>query len=132
METRRMPRALVLVIDLVSVLAFCMIGRRSHAEGVLTDLPGLANTIWPFLVALLVAHAVVILTRGGASRVLPGIVIWAITVVGGLLLRAVSGQGTAVPFMIVTVLVLALFLIGWRLILALILRVRRRRADAES
>jgi hypothetical protein len=44
----------------------------------------------------------------------------------GLLLRAVSGQGTALPFIIVATLTLALFLLGWRSVLALVRRARAR------
>ncbi|MFD4430245.1 DUF3054 domain-containing protein, partial [Nocardia sp. NPDC058497] len=43
-----------------------------------------------------------------------GIVFWLGTLVGGLVLRAVSGQGVAVSFVIVAACVLALFLLGWR------------------
>jgi hypothetical protein len=54
------------------------------------------------------------------------VLIWAVTVVLGLLLRAVSGQGTALPFIIVATLTLALFLLGWRSVLALVRRARAR------
>ena len=40
---------------------------------------------------------------------------WAGTVAGGQLLRVISGQGTAVAFIVVSVLFLGLFLLGWRL-----------------
>ena len=39
---------------------------------------------------------------------------WAGTLVVGMLLRRVSGQGVAISFVIVAALVTALFLIGWR------------------
>ncbi|MGM7672027.1 DUF3054 domain-containing protein [Microbacterium sp. A93] len=117
-------RPLTIVIDVVLVAVFCVIGRLSHAEGIFSDIPGLLNTTWPFIVAVLVAHAVVLMRRARAERMSTGAAIWAITVVGGLLLRAVSGQGTALPFIIVATLVLALFLIGWRAILVLVRRVR--------
>ncbi|WP_228479718.1 DUF3054 domain-containing protein [Microbacterium abyssi] len=119
---------MVLLLDLVLVVVFCVIGRLSHAEGIFGDLPGLLNTIWPFVVALLIAHLVLLVRRVRIERMLPGLVVWAITVVFGLLLRAVSGQGTALPFIIVATLTLALFLLGWRAALAF---ARRMRASAR-
>lgn len=114
----------VILIDLVLVVIFCVIGRLSHAEGIFSDLPGLLNTIWPFVLALLVAHAVLLLRRVRNDSLASGALLWATTVVVGLLLRALSGQGTALPFIIVATLTLALFLVGWRAVLAIMRRVR--------
>lgn len=125
MTAARTPVALTIVIDVILVAVFCVIGRLSHAEGIFGDIPGLLNTMWPFLVAVLAAHAIMQVRRTPADRMLPGVVIWAVTVVVGLVLRAVSGQGTALPFIIVATLTLALFLIGWRAILAIVRRPRR-------
>lgn len=116
---------MVILVDLVLVVVFCVIGRLSHAEGIFSDLPGLVNTIWPFVVAALVAHVVLLARRVRAERMLPGLVVWAVTLVLGLGLRAVSGQGTALPFIIVATLTLALFLLGWRAVLALVRRLSR-------
>lgn len=127
MTASRMPIALIIVIDVILVAVFCVIGRLSHAEGVFSNIPGLLGTTWPFLVAVLAAHAVMLIRRTPADRMLPGVVIWAVTVVVGLVLRALSGQGTAIAFMIVATLTLALFLIGWRAVVALTRWMRRRR-----
>lgn len=126
MNGSRLSRPLVVAIDVVLVAVFCVIGRLTHTEGIFGDIPGTLNTMWPFLVAVLLAHAVMLIRRVRAERMLPGAVIWAVTVVVGLLLRAVSGQGTALPFMIVASLTLALFLIGWRGILAIVRSVSAR------
>lgn len=123
---RRLPTPLVIVIDVVLVAVFCVIGRLSHAEGILGDIPGLLNTMWPFAAAVLVANGVAVLFRLRADRMLTGGVVWAITVVGGLLLRAAAGQGTALPFIIVATLTLALFLIGWRAVYVIARRGRAR------
>ena len=40
--------ALAALADIVGVLVFCTIGRRSHAEGL--TVAGVAETAWPFLV----------------------------------------------------------------------------------
>ncbi|MFA4895730.1 DUF3054 family protein [Microbacterium sp.] len=128
MTAPRMPIALTIVVDVILVAVFCVIGRLSHAEGVFSDVPGLLNTMWPFLVAVLAAHAVMLLRRTHADRMLPGVVIWAVTVVVGLVLRALSGQGTAIAFMIVATLTLALFLIGWRAVVAIARRMQSHRS----
>ena len=78
-------RALVaLVADVVCVIVFCTIGRRSHAEGL--TVAGIAETAWPFLAGTGVGW---LLSAGGAgrSRVIPtGVVVWVCTVVVGMLL----------------------------------------------
>lgn len=103
-------------IDALLVIVFCAIGRRSHDEAVIA---GLLKTVWPFGVGLILgwvlAVAVARSTRFDATALWPtGILIWAGTLVGGMVLRAVSGQGVALSFVIVAASVLALFLLGWR------------------
>ena len=68
----RRTAALALLADLVSVVVFCTIGRRSHAEGL--TVAGIAETAWPFLAGtepayrrcgeLVEAPSTVIRTRG--------------------------------------------------------------------
>lgn len=102
--------------DALLVIVFCAIGRRSHDEAVLA---GLLKTVWPFGISLLIGWALAVLVarnaRFDATALWPsGILIWLGTLVGGMVLRAVSGQGVAVSFVIVAASVLALFLLGWR------------------
>ncbi|OII41538.1 DUF3054 domain-containing protein [Plantibacter sp. MMLR14_011] len=110
-------------IDLLAVIVFVLIGRASHGEGVL----GLLVTLWPFAVGLLVGHvlALVLGQRETRSVRWAGVVVWVSTVVVGMVLRAVSGQGVQLSFVIVTVLVLAVLLLGWRFVAWLIARRRR-------
>ncbi|ROR83179.1 Protein of unknown function [Plantibacter flavus] len=110
-------------IDLLAVIVFVVIGRASHGEGIL----GLLVTLWPFAVGLLVGHvlALVLGQRETRSVRWAGVVVWVSTVVVGMVLRAVSGQGVELSFVIVTVLVLAALLLGWRLVAWLIARRRR-------
>ncbi|AQX81602.1 hypothetical protein BWO91_17975 [Plantibacter flavus] len=110
-------------IDLLAVIVFVLIGRASHGEGVL----GLLVTLWPFAVGLLVGHvlALVLGQRETRSVRWAGVVVWVSTVVVGMVLRAVSGQGVQLSFVIVTVLVLAALLLGWRFVAWLIARRRR-------
>jgi hypothetical protein len=110
-------------IDLLAVVVFVLIGRASHGEGIL----GLLVTLWPFAVGLLVGHvlALVLGQRETRSVRWAGVVVWVSTVVVGMVLRAVSGQGVQLSFVIVTVLVLAVLLLGWRFVAWLIARRRR-------
>lgn len=97
-------------IDVVFVVVFVLIGRASHRE----DLAGSINTLWPFVVGLAVGWVVARAWRSPQALVWTGITVWAVTVVVGMLLRAASGQGVEVAFVIVTAIVLAVFLLGWR------------------
>ncbi|WP_371741002.1 DUF3054 domain-containing protein [Frigoribacterium sp. CFBP 13729] len=108
--------------DLVLVVAFVLIGRRSHDEG--SALAGVLTTLWPFAAGLVVGWALVLVRGRSLPAVGSGLVVWPATVVVGMVLRVISGQGTAVSFVIVTVVVLGIFLLGWRALV----RVRRRRA----
>ena len=86
---------------------------------------GFFTTAWPFVVGLLLGWVLARAWRG-PTRVVPvGLVVWGITLVGGIALRAISGQGVQLSFVIVTALVLALFLLGWRSVVRWTLRSRR-------
>ncbi|MGW4333263.1 DUF3054 domain-containing protein [Rhodococcus koreensis] len=115
-----------LALDVVLVIVFCAIGRRSHDEA--NALTGLATTAWPFLSGLAVGWlATVALYRDkfDAFLIVPtGIVVWLSTLVVGMLLRVVSGQGTAFSFIIVAGTVLAVFLLGWRAVAKIVTNAR--------
>ena len=104
--------ALAFVADVVCVVIFCAIGRRSHAEGI--TLAGVAHTSWPFLTGTVAGWA---LSRGWRRPTAlnpTGLVVWVSTVVIGMLLRKASAQGVAVSFVIVASTVTAILLLGWR------------------
>ncbi len=111
-----------LAADVALVIAFAAIGRASHDSDVWT---GLWQTAWPFLAALGIGWLVTRAWRAPAAPVRTGLGVWAITVAGGMLLRWLSGQGIALAFIIVASLTLLLALVGWRVIVALMQRVRR-------
>ncbi len=121
---RRTPAgfAATVGIDLLAVIVFVLIGRASHGEGVL----GILVTVWPFAVGLLVGHVLALVLGQRETRAVrwAGVIVWVSTVVVGMVLRAVSGQGVQLSFVIVTVLVLAVLLLGWRLVAWLIARRR--------
>jgi hypothetical protein len=98
-----------LVIDLLLVGVFAVIGRLSH-YGTLT-VGGWWTTAWPFLAGTLVAWAVLVLTRRPPAAIGSGLVVWAGALVGGMLLRQASGQGTATAFVVVATLVLGALLV---------------------
>ena len=111
------------VVDLVLVVVFCAIGRRSHDEA--NAVAGLATTAWPFVTGAVVGWvATWALYRDKFDAYLivrTGIVVWVSTVAVGMILRVVSGQGTAFSFVLVASTVLAIFLFGWRALARLLL-----------
>ena len=122
---RRLP-VLALIIDVVLVVVFAAIGRATHDGDVLGPFgSGLATTAWPFVVALLVGWLATRAWRRPVAVVKTGLPVWAITVALGMVLRALSGQGVAVAFVIVATITLALLLLGWRGISRLAMRSRR-------
>lgn len=126
---RPTPRAVLgaLALDVVLVVAFAALGRASHDSAPFGV--GLFQTAWPFLAGLAFGWIVTLAWRHPLSILPTGIGIWALTVAGGMLLRTVSDQGTALPFVIVATLTLLLLLVGWRIIALLVARVRRRAAS---
>ena len=104
---------LAAVLDCCCVLVFVIIGRASHAKG--ESLGGIASTAWPFLAGLAGGWLAARAWRQ-PSRLWPaGVGAWLGAVALGMLLRVVSGQGTALAFIGVALAFLGLFLLGWRL-----------------
>jgi hypothetical protein len=110
---RRVRRALIaLLADIVCVIVFATIGRRSHAEGL--TVAGIAQTAWPFLAGTGVGWLLI----GGWRRpftVIPtGVAVWVSTVVVGMLLRKATSAGVSTSFVVVASLSTAVLLLGWR------------------
>lgn len=117
-----MQRPTWLVVDVIGVLVFCALGRRSHAEGV--TLTGVATTAWPFLSGTVVGWSLSCAWRRPTAVAPTGVVVWLSTVVVGMLLRKASSAGVAVSFVVVASTVTAILLLGWRAAVGLILRRR--------
>jgi hypothetical protein len=115
-----MRAALGVLADVCCVLAFVVIGRANHHAG--ETLAGVTSTAWPFLAGLAVGEVATRAWRRPLALVPTGVGVWAGTVAGGQVLRVISGQGTAVAFIVVSVLFLGLFLLGWRLVAQLAAR----------
>lgn len=116
-----MARLLPLLIDIVAVVLFAIAGRASHAEHL--GLAGIGQTAWPFLVAAVVATGIYSLIAAAGTGFKAGLVVWLVTLLGGMALRLVSGSTAALPFFLVAAGVLGAAFFGWRLV-ALLLRVR--------
>lgn len=117
---------LALCADIAFVLLFAGIGRSSHERE--ASLIGLFNTAWPFLVGLAITWLALRVARHPLSVLRAGVPLWIGTVVIGMLLRAATGASVAPAFIIVATVTLAVFVLGWRAIAALALRLRRRAA----
>lgn len=111
-------------LDLVCVLVFALVGVLTHG----TPAGDYLQVVWPFLVGLVAAWMV------PAIRALPlliwpsGVLVWAVTTVVGLGLRWATGGGMSGAFPVVTVLVLGVLLVGWRVVPEVVEKRRERRA----
>lgn len=112
----RRTSARALLADVICVVVFCTIGRRSHAEGI--TVAGVAETAWPFLVGTGVGWLVSRGWQRPTSLAPTGIAVWVCTVVIGMLLRKVTSAGVAASFIVVASLVTGVLLLGWRAALA--------------
>jgi hypothetical protein len=101
-----------LLLDVACVLAFVVIGRANHAEA--ASVTGLARTAWPFLAGLAIGLAGTRAWRRPAAIIPAGLGAWLGTVGFGMILRAISGQGTAAAFVLVALVFLGPFMLGWR------------------
>lgn len=117
-----MDRAARIVIDLVLVVIFAIIGRASHAEAL--DFEGVTRTALPFLGGTLLVWIFLILTNRRLHPLREGAVVWAATLVLGMVFRVLVGDGVQIAFVIVAAIFLALFLIGWRALRSAITRTR--------
>ncbi|CKZ71622.1 transmembrane protein [Mycobacterium tuberculosis] len=88
----RPRRALAgLAADVVAVLVFCAVGRRSHAEGL--SVTGLAATAWPFLTGTGIGWVLARGWRRPTALAPTGVIVWLCTIVVGMVLRKVSSAG---------------------------------------
>lgn len=117
--------ALAAVADAALILLFAAIGRDAHQRG--DVIAGVLLTAWPFLAGAALAWMGLRVWRA-PLRVWPaGVSVWIGAVALGMVLRAVTGQTVVLPFIIVALLSLGVFLLGYRLIVAGIRRLAGRR-----
>jgi len=103
--------ALAFAADVIAVVVFAAVGRISHAEA--ESLSGLVATAAPFLIGLVASWATPVV-RAHPVGIRAGAVVLAGTAVLGLLLRAAFTWRLPLTFAVVTVVSLAVLLIGWR------------------
>jgi FlaA1/EpsC-like NDP-sugar epimerase len=118
-----------IAVDVICILVFAILGRSSHQET--TDLLGVAHTAWPFLVGGLLGTAIGRTWRRPYALT-SGVAVWLGTVVGGMVLRVLTGAGVQLSFVLVASCVLALFLLGWRATFRLIRHARSRGDTARE
>ncbi len=118
--TRRMAVAAA-GADVIAVSMFAAAGRQSHVEA--GALLGMLGTAGPFLLAL---GAGWVLARAWRSPVAlrTALVVWPVTVVGGLALRAAFTGRLPLAFAVVTAVALGVLLFGWRGVVAVAARRR--------
>ena len=118
------------VLDLVAVFVFVAIGRSVHGHAF--SVAGLASTLWPFAVGLAAGWGMVAARRVRILSIAAGVAVCVATVAIGMLLRVVSGQGTAPAFVGVALGFLGLAMTSWRVARYLFgLRLERRHADQD-
>ena len=112
----RRSSVLAALADLVGVLLFCAVGRRSHAKGL--TVAGVAETAWPFRVGAAIGWLLSRAWRRPSEVVPTGIAVWVCTVAVGMLLRKTTSAGVAFSFVIVASAATAVLLLGWRVLVA--------------
>ena len=124
---RSTPRiiAAAAATDTVLILTFAAIGRDAHSRG--ESVAGVLLTAWPFLAGAAAAWLLLRLWNRPLTVWPSGVAVWLGALGIGMVLRALTGQTVVLPFIIVALLSLAVFLLGYRLLVTGLLRLRRSR-----
>jgi hypothetical protein len=102
-----------LALDATVICLFAAVGRRNHGES--GALLAVAATAWPFLAGLSACWLVSLSAFGRAPMLVrDGIPLWLGTVAIGMVLRNLTGAGTAFAFVVVALVFLGAGLVGWR------------------
>jgi hypothetical protein len=109
------PIAAAAAADACCVLAFVAIGRHAHGHG--DSIAGIWYTAWPFLAGLAIGLVAVRAWRRPLAVRPAGLGAWLGAAGAGMAIRVLAGQGTAATFIAVAAAFLALFLLGWRVVL---------------
>ena len=109
--------------DAVAVVVFAAVGRLSHGEA--DDLLGLAATVAPFGVGLVAAWATLAVRRDPTGWRAGAVAVVCVAGVG-LLLRAGFTGRLPLSFAVVATVSLAVLMLGWRGLAALVSRTAHR------
>lgn len=116
--------ALAALADAACVVGFAAAGRSQHEEA--ATIAGLLQTAWPFLLALAFAWVASVAWRRPFAIVRTGLPVWWGTLVLGMVLRVAFTEGGApLPFLLVATGTLGLALVGWRLVVFLVRKLRK-------
>ncbi len=122
---------IALVADGLLVVLFVFLGRAQHDEA--GTIAGIWGSAWPFLLALALSWALALAWREPLAALRTGVPLWAGTVAIGMAVRVLLTDGGAAPaFIAVACGVLAVFLIGWRLIALAVSRGLRRSTTIDE
>ena len=120
----------VFLVDVVAIVLFAALGRRSHGEG--SAAAGILLVAAPFLAGWTLAWFATRLRETPSSPRRAALAL-ALALPVGLVLRAATGRGDAPAFIVVAAVFLGLVLVGRRW---LVVRLARRRspspADADT
>lgn len=106
------------ILDVCAVLAFVAIGRHTHHDA--QGLAGLWHTAWPFLAGLAIGLAATRAWRRPLAIVPSGLGAWLGAAGAGMAIRVLAGQGTAAAFIVVALAFMALFVLGWRVVVRIV------------
>lgn len=120
---------LILLLDVVAVVAFAVVGRRSHQEG--TAAMHVLQTAAPFIGGTVIGWVASRAWRH-PSAWLTGTVVWACTVGLGLVFRVIfTDRGAPFSFAMVATIALGVLMLGWRAVAHLAGAGQRRRGVAR-
>ncbi len=120
MAAKKSHLPIALTVDLILVILFAIIGHYTHSHNF--DPAGLWSTAWPFLAGLGLAWLLAAVWDRPVSPLHTGGAVWAITVLTALVIRALTGQGTAGAFIVVAAALNLITLVGWRVVAAALTR----------
>jgi hypothetical protein len=112
LTSRRNAWPIAAAADLLVVIVFATVGRSNHHES--TGIHGVWHTAWPFALGTVLALVLTAYTHTDPLTLRAGVRVWLWTLVIGMVVRAATGAGTALSFVVVATLVLAALFLGWR------------------
>ena len=112
-------------LDVLVVLAFVTLSRLSHNQSLAPD--GIFGTAWPFLAGLVIGWLCTFSWRTTLS-LYAALGVFGCTLLVGIGFRDLTYTGSQPSFVAMATSVLAVLLMGWRLIV--FLEIRRRELDA--
>ena len=104
-------------MDLIAISVFVAIGRSVHGHAM--TVTGFLSTAWPFATGLLLGWITLWARRSPSFSLMQGVLMLIATVGVGMVLRVISGQGTAVAFVFVALGFLGAAMLGWRSLVGL-------------